>query len=237
MVFVASFWRNVMLATYFSLPRNVMLATYFSLPRNVMLATYFSLPRNVMLATYFSLPRNVMLATYFSLQWEAYAINIALDLISESRNNKFIIFSDSLSVLESLKNRKFNNPLIIKILCKLENLSNDNDIQICWVPSHTGISGNDQADKAARSTLNIINEKKFKLLYTDFKMKINKYILQQRQQCWNSNKHNKKLATVVKDDLKAPFLIATTPRCREGCYSFPWIAPLYPWSVPYNAEC
>ena len=31
--------------------------------------------------------------------------------------------------------------------------------------------------------------------------------------------------------------VATTPRCRGGCYSFPWIAPLYPWSLPYNAEC
>ena len=33
------------------------------------------------------------------------------------------------------------------------------------------------------------------------------------------------------------FSIATTPRCREGHYSFPWIAPLYPRSIPYNAEC
>ena len=35
-----------------------------------------------------------------------------------------------------------------------------------------------------------------------------------------------KLATVVEGDLKAPFLIATTPRCRGGCYSFPCFAPL-----------
>ena len=27
---------------------------------------------------------------------------------------------------------------------------------------------------------------------------------------------------------EAPFLIATTPRCRGGRYSFLWIAPLYP---------
>ena len=32
-----------------------------------------------------------------------------------------------------------------------------------------------------------------------------------------------KLATLVESDLKAPFLIATTLRCRGGCYSFPWI--------------
>ena len=46
-----------------------------------------------------------------------------------------------------------------------------------------------------------------------------------------------KLATVVEGDLEAPFSIATTPRCRGGRYFIPWIDSLYPWSVPYNAEC
>ena len=27
------------------------------------------------------------------------------------------------------------------------------------------------------------------------------------------------------------FSLATTPRCRGGHYSLPWIAPLYPWSI------
>ena len=45
-----------------------------------------------------------------------------------------------------------------------------------------------------------------------------------------------KLATVVEGDPKAPFSIATTPRCRRGCYSFPWIAPLYTWYVHYNTQ-
>ena len=46
-----------------------------------------------------------------------------------------------------------------------------------------------------------------------------------------------KLATIVEGDPKAPFSVATTLRFREGLYSFPWIASLYPWYVPYNAEC
>ena len=41
-----------------------------------------------------------------------------------------------------------------------------------------------------------------------------------------------KLATLVKGDLKDPFSIATTPRCRGGCYSISCIALLY----PYNTE-
>ena len=46
-----------------------------------------------------------------------------------------------------------------------------------------------------------------------------------------------KLVTIVEGDLKALFLIATTPRCKGGHYSFIWIAPLNLWYVPYNAEC
>ena len=42
---------------------------------------------------------------------------------------------------------------------------------------------------------------------------------------------------VVEGDPKAPFSIATTPRCWGERDSFPWIAPLYPSFVPYNAEC
>ena len=42
------------------------------------------------------------------------------------------------------------------------------------------------------------------------------------------NKKIVKLATVVEDDPKAPFSIATTLKCKRGRYSFPWIAPLYP---------
>ena len=37
-----------------------------------------------------------------------------------------------------------------------------------------------------------------------------------------------KLAAVVKGYSKAPFSMATTLRCKGGCYSIPWIAPLYP---------
>ena len=46
-----------------------------------------------------------------------------------------------------------------------------------------------------------------------------------------------KLATLVEGDPKAPFSIASTPKCRGRRYSIPWIALLYPWSLLYIAEC
>ena len=45
-----------------------------------------------------------------------------------------------------------------------------------------------------------------------------------------------KSTTMVKGETKAPFSIATTPRCREGCYSIPWIALLILDWYLYNAE-
>ena len=45
------------------------------------------------------------------------------------------------------------------------------------------------------------------------------------------------MATLVEGDPKAPFSIATTPRCRGECYSISRIAPLYLWFSPYSAEC
>ena len=34
------------------------------------------------------------------------------------------------------------------------------------------------------------------------------------------------LSTIIEEDSKAPFSMATTPKCRCGRYSFSWIAPL-----------
>ena len=48
---------------------------------------------------------------------------------------------------------------------------------------------------------------------------------------------SEKLVTIVKGKPKAPFSIATVLRCWRGSNSFPWIAPLYPWSILYDAEC
>ena len=45
-----------------------------------------------------------------------------------------------------------------------------------------------------------------------------------------------KLTTVVEDNPKTPFSLATTPRCRGGRYSFPWIAPFYPKPVYYYTD-
>ena len=71
--------------------------------------------------------------------------------MSESEDREFIIFSDSLSVLVSLQNKKLDNPLIINVLHSLHTLSRAHKtIVFCWIPSHIGIHGNEKADMQQR---------------------------------------------------------------------------------------
>ena len=55
-------------------------------------------------------------ASIFSV--EIKAIDLALDYIEQSRNTDFIIFSDSLPVLQSLHNNHIENPLLLDVLLK-----------------------------------------------------------------------------------------------------------------------
>ena len=54
---------------------------------------------------------------------EVCAIDLALNIISRDKHNKLIIFSDSLFVLTSPKNKKLENPSIVKLLSRLDSMS------------------------------------------------------------------------------------------------------------------
>ena len=49
--------------------------------------------------------------------------------------------------------------------------------------------------------------------------------------------HKYKLATVVEGDSKVPFYQLQHQNKVVGCYSSHWIALIYSWYVPCNAEC
>ena len=104
---------------------------------------------------------------------EAKAIDLALDLIADCEtSNKFITFSDSLSVLKSLDHTSSKNPQIQKQLEKHHELSELNEIVYCWIPSHIGIAGNESVDQKAKDSLNL-HPTNFSIPYANFKSFIN----------------------------------------------------------------
>jgi len=90
---------------------------------------------------------------------ELTAINEAIKWIIENENentNKYIIFTDSLSVATSIKeNKSCSRPNLF-----LEFIDNINKIKygivlIAWIPSHIGLSGNEMADRLAKKGLEL----------------------------------------------------------------------------------
>ena len=116
---------------------------------------------------------------------EIWAIITALEEIKNASESKFIIFTDSLSCLQALLYMKLEHPLIgMAILkCVFLNIANK-DIILCWVPSHVGIRGNEKADSAAKSALDLPHAQ-VGVPYTDFKLLISQYIFSTWQDDWN----------------------------------------------------
>lgn len=91
---------------------------------------------------------------------ELVAILEAIKFVITHGINKSIIFSDSLSGLQSIKANPFSSkvsyPLVLSIRqslweCHTRNL----EISLAWIPSHTGIQGNEIADTHAKEAIEI----------------------------------------------------------------------------------
>ena len=122
---------------------------------------------------------------------EVWEIIKALDQIKISSASKYIVFTDSLSCLQALHHMKLEHPLIGMVIrkCVFLNIAKK-DIVFCWVPSHTGIRGNEKADSAAKSALDLPRTK-VGVPYNDFKHCINQYIFFTWQDDWNGALMNK----------------------------------------------
>ena len=87
---------------------------------------------------------------------EVWAIIKALEQIKDSTASKYTVFTDSLSCLQALQHTKLEHPMIGMMIrkCVFFNFVK-RDIIFCWVPSHKGIRGNEKADSAAKSALDL----------------------------------------------------------------------------------
>ena len=122
---------------------------------------------------------------------EAKAIDLALDFANNcTYTDKFVIFSDFLSVLQGLKHTSSKNSQIQHLLLKHHEISSSETVIYFWIPSHIGIYGNEKVDKNAKESLNL-EMTDFKIPLNNFKPFINKYVYNKWQTLWNETSFNK----------------------------------------------
>jgi ribonuclease HI len=134
------------------------------------------------------------------------ALELARDYRGAGESRNIVVFSDSLSSIQSLdSSRPHNRPDILKDLSKLKK-SLGNTVTIAWIPSHVGIRGNEEADRLAKEALKHASIDA--ALLPDQKETydaIDKYINQQWQDSWesfNTSKHNKRIQPLVNNKVK-----------------------------------
>ena len=154
----------------------------------------------------YRLPDNISIFTA-----EAKAVERALQYIQVNPvSKKFIIFTDSLSLIQSIQNANLKNPLIGTILRNnYKIIEQGKELLFCWVPSHCGIPGNEQADQSAKEALNK-SVFPFDIPYTD-KIPLIKNFLHKKWQIEWDRLVNNKLHT-IKPKLGPSFLVHS---CRK----------------------
>ena len=112
---------------------------------------------------------------------EAKAISLALDHIKKTNITRYMIFSDSLSCLQAFLQASPKIPWVVRVLEKYDQLkSRGKDIVFCWIQSHIGISGNEEADEAAKEALSL-NEESKTIVASDLGNKINNLLQEEWQ--------------------------------------------------------
>ena len=122
---------------------------------------------------------------------EAVALKLAVQHIQSQTLRRTVIYSDSLSCLQTLKNKNLEHPIIREIVHILTYLKEvGSQIEFCWIPSHIGIKGNEKADSIAKR---VIDHKLYdiKLPFSDFKPRICNYVNSLFQAKWNDCCRNK----------------------------------------------
>ena len=122
---------------------------------------------------------------------EAVALKLAVQYVQRKVISKTVIFSDSLSCLQSLISKNIQHPVILEILELLSYLKQVNtEVVFCWIPGHVGIKGNEKADKIAKQIIDGPTYE-IKLPFSDYKPKISEYVESIFQAQWNNCFTNK----------------------------------------------
>ena len=120
----------------------------------------------------------------------------ALDIILAKQPISAIIFSDSRSALDAVTKYAPPNRLIQSIQQKIhELLASGLSIELCWIPAHVGIHGNECADAAAKEACSQIISHNY-VPVCDWVSSVRPLLYQDWQSLWESQPLTNKLRNI-----------------------------------------
>lgn len=129
---------------------------------------------------------------------EKYAILKALESVKHSSKRRFLIVSDSLSVISSLRSMYSDDSLHNDVLELLHEIVGK-EVVLLWVPSHVGIEGNTEADEHARHALTLGDVEEIGLGRDELRCLVRKGMMQVWKEEWD---HSTSRLRRVKDDVR-----------------------------------
>ena len=133
---------------------------------------------------------------------ELHAVFLALKFIENKKLRAAVICSDSRSVLQSLPNSCPTSPLQILVLNLHQKLSDSGvKIQFLWIPGHSGVTGNEEADKMAKRSLSLDFVTELPTEIASIKSAIRRHILKYWQDQWSNDASQTQL-TEIKPEIQ-----------------------------------
>ena len=121
---------------------------------------------------------------------ELVAIKEALTFIQKNVLGKVVIFSDSLSAIQSIATEQSNSqPNLLNDVIKLISTIKmaGIDLHLCWIPGHVDVSGNEEADRLAKEALNKTSiDIEVDLEMKEAYKKVDAHIMKSWQDRWNT---------------------------------------------------
>ena len=131
--------------------------------------------------------------------------------LPQSKN--FIIYTDSLSAVESLRCKTFKTKNVKRFYNLLKKIPPQTQLVIAWVPLHAGISGNEKADRLAKAALTLSLAAHSQVCWSDLKPQVDTYICTAWQALWNNETRNKLYE--IRPNLKESLCTTTQPLYRK----------------------